>query len=785
MYTPSQAPSLTHQLISLFHTFVRRGIRPLLLVAIGLSVGSMMLSAKPSASDAAIKPLPYQPRFLELHHSFLDRAHEGPVDLLFLGDSIMYQWARHPEIWEHYAQYSPANFGIAGDKTQQVLWRIRNGELDDIQPQVVILMIGTNNSGSYTADQILAANTKIVEQIHEKLPDTKVLLLAIFPRGPRHLDENGIPRDDAVASMAVINEVNRGLAKLDNGDTIRFLDIGSIFKGPDGKLSDELMYDQLHLTKPGYKLWVEAMDPLLNEMMQAPSTESTQAQSENTFFDETEAITLFAFDDVLIPFSQGLKLEMNSPERHPANPVVALGAAGSVDSWAVQFYGSVIKDGDTYRMWYSAVSLEDRKDKSMPPSERWRVGYAESDDGVNWTKPDLGLVDYRGSTNNNLVKMEPFFGTLNLKVIKDEDDPDPSRRYKMGAHVFFQRNDRLVGNLAPYVSPDGLTWTYVGGDVEPIDANVPTEQTVLPPIHTEPVGGLFKWDDTFYTSGQNAMAAMRPYHGRVTRTFISPDFENWHGASAMGFVRTAQHELLGSGRSREGEQIHEGNAVWVRGNMLIGISGVWHGGVEWDDVTIDLGLVYSHDGIHFREALNEFVFLERGEDGQWDQGGLLQGQGFFNVGEQTRIYYGTWDPRNGGDPRGGVGIATLPRDRFADLRVSEKTKGKGDYQMPEIVSEFITAPIQLDGDSPQRIYINAEGLGEDATLRVELFAHNSAPIPAYSGDNAATVRDSGFQTPVLWNNQAALDDLPNRIRVKVSFEGSKNTDIRFSAMYIK
>ena len=204
-------------------------------------------------------------------------------------------------------------------------------------------------------------------------------------------------------------------------------------------------------------------------------------------------------------------------------------------------------------------------------------------------------------------------------------------------------------------------------------------------------------------------------------------------------------------------------------------------------MTIDLGFVMSNDGINFREPMNEWVFLHRGEDGQWDQGGLLQGQGFENVGEQTYIYYGAWDPRHwqGSPPRGGVGIATLPRDRFGYLTVNQVTLGKGNYQMPEIVSDFITAPIEIDADSPRRFYVNAEGLGDDATLKIELLSHTAEPLAQYSGDNAAIVRDAGFQTPIVWNGVSQIEGLPDRVRLKVTFEGKRNTDIRFSAIYIR
>ena len=503
------------------------------------------------------------------------------------------------------------------------------------------------------------------------------------------------------------------------------------------------------------------------------------------YFDETRAITLFALDDVSIPFTQNLKLSMRTPQRHPSNPVVRRGEAGSADSWAVQFYGSVIREKGKFRMWYVAVG-DDRLDSQTPRSSPWRVAYAESDDGVRWNKPELGLVELGGNRRNNLVRMEPRLGTVNVKVLRDPDDPNPDRRYKMGAHVWFPKNDVRLGTLAPYASPDGLRWKLLW-DAAPIEAELPQSAMRLPPLHFEPAGGLYKWDGLFHLSGQNAIVASRPYHGRVVRKFISADFVNWAHASAVGFVRTPQHTLLGPGRSREGEQTHEGISVWNRGNMLLGLSGIWHGAQQWDGVTIDLGCVVSNDGIHFRQPIHEHVFLKRGQDGQWDQGGLLQGQGFENVGDQTYIYYGAWDPRSwqNSPPRGGVGIATLPRDRFADLVVDQTSKGTGNYQMSDIVSEFMTSSIELKGDQPRRFYINAEGLSDAATLRIELLHHNTLPLAEFSGDNAAVVRESGFQTPIAWAGQHEISDLPARVRVKVTFQGSGKTNLRFSALYVR
>ncbi len=494
------------------------------------------------------------------------------------------------------------------------------------------------------------------------------------------------------------------------------------------------------------------------------------------YFDETASTTVFAFDEVTIPHTQNLRLEMRSPTRHPANPVLPRGAPGTPDAYGVQFYGSVIREGGKFRLWY--VAFDDDTENKVA-SARWRAAYAESVDGLHWTKPHLGLVEYRGNKNNNLVLIEPGpFGFVNLKVIADPSDPDPQRRYKMSTHVYFRHNTRL-GTLAPFASVDGMHWKLLT-DAKPIKAELKKEDLVLPGVHFEPCGGLYKWDGMYYICGQNAMNATRPYNGRVVRMYHSPDFVNWSQTSSIGFVRTLQQKAMLPGHSREGEQNHEGISVWNRRNLLLGIYGRWHGAAEWKDVTIDLGFVVSNDGVSFREPAHEWTFLKRGEDGQWDQGGLIQGQGFENIGDETFLYYGAWDPRHWQNTpeRGGVGIAVLPRDRFGDLVVETKGKGPGDYQWPEITSEFITAAIPVK--RAQRFYLNADGLGPDAALKIELLAANEKPL-----GYIANIRQNGFQTPILWAGKTIATDLPERIRIRVTFEGKRNSDIHFSALYLQ
>ncbi|MFI5357334.1 MAG: GDSL-type esterase/lipase family protein [Opitutales bacterium] len=225
--------------------------------------------AKIDASAALEKKDP-SGRFRWMHEAFLARA-KSPIGVLFLGDSITEGWGNAPHVWDHfYGLLQPANFGIGGDRTQHVIWRIENGELDGTHPKVVVLMLGTNNTDNNTGPEIAAADRKIVQLIRAKISGTKVLLLAIFPRGARK-DKDGIitaaAREDAEKRTAVINTANVALARLDDGKNIRFLDIGAVFLGQDGKIPFTLMPDQLHPTAAGYQLWAEAMQPLLTEML--------------------------------------------------------------------------------------------------------------------------------------------------------------------------------------------------------------------------------------------------------------------------------------------------------------------------------------------------------------------------------------------------------------------------------------------------------------------------------------------------------------------------------------
>jgi lysophospholipase L1-like esterase len=184
---------------------------------------------------------------------------KGDAQLLMIGDSITQGWEGNGrDVWEkYYGKRHAVNLGIGGDQTQHVLWRLEHGNLDGIHPKLAVLMIGTNNSASNTPEQIAAGIRAIVEKLRSTLPKTKVLVLAIFPRGP-----------NPEHSLRKVNEaVNERIAKLADGKDVFYLDIGKKFLKEDGTLSKDIMYDRLHLTPAGYEIWASSIEPSVVRLM--------------------------------------------------------------------------------------------------------------------------------------------------------------------------------------------------------------------------------------------------------------------------------------------------------------------------------------------------------------------------------------------------------------------------------------------------------------------------------------------------------------------------------------
>jgi lysophospholipase L1-like esterase len=230
-------------------------------------IGFVLLLAAVAYANTAIEPVPRDDRWVERHEGFVAEAQKGGIDVLFMGDSITDGWRRSgKEIWDReYAPLNAANFGIGGDRTQHVLWRLRNGEAEGYQPTAVVLMIGTNNTGferesttpRNSTAEIIEGVTTVVQDLRSDFPAAKILLLAVFPRA-----EKGSARRAQVA------EVNRSIAKLHDGTHVHYLDIGDKFLDGEGNIPLDVMPDLLHPNEKGYQIWADAIRELLKALLQ-------------------------------------------------------------------------------------------------------------------------------------------------------------------------------------------------------------------------------------------------------------------------------------------------------------------------------------------------------------------------------------------------------------------------------------------------------------------------------------------------------------------------------------
>ena len=229
------------------------------LLVVGAAVSQTNTAQEP---PQCVKPVPrdgqgYQ-RFLELNQRV--QASHGQAKVIFIGDSITQGWEGNgKEVWtKYYAPRQAINLGIGSDHTQHVLWRLDHGNLDGLNPKVAVVLIGVNNipDTNNSPRHVLEGVTAVVHKLREKLPETKVLLLGIFPF-----------REDFCDQRAKALQVNQALHKLDDGKWMRFLDFGHLFIQPDGRISKDMMRDFLHLSPTGYRIWAEAMEPDLAAML--------------------------------------------------------------------------------------------------------------------------------------------------------------------------------------------------------------------------------------------------------------------------------------------------------------------------------------------------------------------------------------------------------------------------------------------------------------------------------------------------------------------------------------
>jgi len=218
----------------------------------------------PSFDSATASSPRTDPNSTLAHQQLLAKAHAGGIDLYFLGDSITRRWGCTDPQWsamlqnwnQNFFGWNAANFGWGGDRIQNILWRIDNGELDNVNPKVIVLLAGTNNVGNHEkTDDIVAAYQALLAALHAKAPSAKIIIIAIFPRNDH---PNLVPE---------IDQINAELENFADNKTTFFININDKLAGPNGKLFPGMTVDKLHPTVKGYQIWADALRPLLTQLL--------------------------------------------------------------------------------------------------------------------------------------------------------------------------------------------------------------------------------------------------------------------------------------------------------------------------------------------------------------------------------------------------------------------------------------------------------------------------------------------------------------------------------------
>ena len=486
--------------------------------------------------------------------------------------------------------------------------------------------------------------------------------------------------------------------------------------------------------------------------------------------------TLLAIDDHSLPLRKNLCLYLSKPN-YRRDPVLAptRSKRDAPDYIGTHFYGTVLYDEGRYRMWYYAVGLAETRGQL----QEGPVCYAESDDGLHFVKPRLRQVEYKGSLENNAIAL-PDPRTEGVEIIKDLDDPDPSRRYKAVYEAFTLGRRPTIRTAT---SPDGLHWT--AGVENPVTTAM--EQS-----------GFYKFNGLYYVNAQMwPLGEGGRHRGRQGYVAVSTDFVHWQQEIAESF---ALPEPENGGNQFAYDQVHLGTAAMSYGNVLVGLYCRWHARPnpgDWFGLATtsgDLGLLVSNDGTHFREPVKSFVYISEQENPATQAPGyryptiLEQCNGFVNVGDETRIYHGRWRNAPYVNPSievdkskedqfyqdlyySEVALATLPRDRWGALGL-----------FPDQAEGSVwSCPITLPAGGCQ-LALNAE---RACDMTVEISDARFAFLPAYSGANAGTVAaEGGLSCAVTWQG-GGLDALAGAtVRFRVRVKRSATSEPRLFALYL-
>ena len=527
-------------------------------------------------------------------------------------------------------------------------------------------------------------------------------------------------------------------------------------------------------------------------------TLSTQVASSAPAVESESRLTgdmlLLAIDNVSLPFRKNLGLYLTKPTVRPEAVLKPSPfGSGAPDDLAAHFYGTVLHDGGKFRMWYYACYWGQNPDWSsrmkqqvarsdLLPLFQGPLCYAESDDGIVWTKPELGQVLFKGSRRNNALAL-PHTVVSGAIVIKDEAEPDPAQRYKMTYQFFPNFSDPVIPeygtmpSVALAVSPDGLEWKTIGIPfvnqfVEPSSFVKHAGQYV---IHYQAAGNL----GGYFAEGGTPS-------GRTGVARVTTDFSRWPDTLAETFALAEPEDGSLRGLSGAYDQVHLGVGAVSFGNVCVGLYGLWHNAdfdKAFSEISCDFGLLVSNDGVHFREPVKGHRFLRRDDSLVTQVPGhnfntiLCQANGILNVGDETRIYHGRW--RNADGPEeilkyysGEVALATLPRNRWGALGLNP------DAREGMVCSAVVELP-----SADCEITLNADAA---RSMQVEITDEHYQPLANFSGSNSGTLDvDGGLDCAVKWSQGSLASLGGKKVRLRIHLKQQDKNLPRLFAISVK
>ncbi len=490
------------------------------------------------------------------------------------------------------------------------------------------------------------------------------------------------------------------------------------------KQSDQPMKNQHE--KPGQWFWKRGFI----EMIILFTILLCSCKNENTStVKETNANWQLFIDDYWIAKRTELTTSLHQPEKHPNNPLIRADVPWEENPYC---FGTVIYDDkeSIYKFWYQSYN------HAQEVPERTPILYATSTDGSHWVRPNLGVVEFDGSTDNNILLQNYGYHDLySPGVIKDHSDPNPDQRYKMIWWDFpLGKKGYQDDGMCVAFSPDGIHWTKYAGN--PVLHAIKGKKSIsdVMSVMQDHNSGKF----VAYTKG---WADPWPAYRQIVRT-ESSDFIHW-----------SEPEVVISHKNDLEDPQSYGMTVTQYGNNYIGMI---HSYKKPGDETIDVQLTVSHDNKNWSRVAGQETFIPLGDAESWDDGMIFSAP-MFNHGDKTLIYYGGWDnSHDSKDPRrSGIGLATLRMNGFVSLDAGAKSGSVTTHAMHNI-----HGPLLVNVDASV------------GSLRAELLDAEGTPVSGYTMKECLPVQTDDIAQVVRWRDHTKLPDSEEALRIRFLITGA-------------